>query len=318
MEIVRSLIMFFISAIVLVYAGTWLVKSLALVSRVLGWSEFMVAFIILAFASSLPEFFIGISSALHGMPEISFGNILGANVVHFTVAIGLAGFLAKGILADRKIIKRNSIVALASAMLPLLLVFDGVLSRGDGAMLLIAFAFYIGWIFSQKERFAKPFNHNHEIFHAKEFFASLGILVVSAGVVVISADTIVRSATFFAQRLAISSAIISTVIIGAGTALPETYFAIRAALKGKKDIILGDILGAVIVPALFVLGLVALISPIEIGNFNPYAIARLFLIIGGVLFWIFLRSSERLSPREALVLMGVYGLFVATQIFINS
>lgn len=318
MEIAFYTILFFVSAVVLAYAGTWFVRALARVSRILGWSEFAAAFIILAFASSLPEFFIGISSALHGIPQISFGNILGANVIHFTVAIGLAAFFAKGIGAERKIIRRDAIIALAAAMLPLLLVVDGTLSRGDGILLLVAFVFYFRWLFLQKERFAKPFNHNAEIFKAKKFFTSLGILLASAFSIVVSADFIVRAGVFFAERIAIPPALVSILIIGAGTALPETYFAIQAALKGKKDVILGDLLGAVIITALFVLGIVALISPIVISDFTPYAVARIFLLIGGFLFWIFLRTNEYLSRPEALILIGVYGLFVLTQILLVS
>ncbi len=102
--------------------------------------------------------------------------------------------------------------------------------------------------------------------------------------------------------------------MGLGNALPETYFAVISAKKGQTWMILGNLMGSVIVPATLVLGIVALICPIEIIDFSPFAIARFFLIISALFFLFFVRTGRKITRKEALFLLLIYIVFVATEI----
>jgi len=315
MEIFLYFILFVASAFILVRSGTILISSLTYISRMLGWGEFVVAFILLAFASSLPELFVGISSALHGVPEISFGDVIGANVIDFTLAIAIAVFVLKGLDVKRAIVRRDVIISVFAAMLPLLLILDGRLSRIDGIILLVGFVVYTLWVFSQREHFTKQFNNLKNWHDFRLFLIRIGLFMAGIAGVLIGAELMIRSVLFFAERFHISQVIIGTVIVGGGTALPEVYFAIRAALSGYKGMILGSLMGAIVVPSLFVLGLVALISPFEIQDFAPYSAARLFLILGALAFLVFVHTGRRVSMREAFVLVAIYIGFLVTQLF---
>jgi cation:H+ antiporter len=201
------------------------------------------------------------------------------------------------------------------AVLPLVLVADGRLSRGDGVILLSAFLFHLFWIFSKKERFSGAYNGGHPVgfkHFLKEIFIFLGSLIL----LLASAELIIHSAVSLAESLHIPSVCIGILLIGAGTALPETYFVVRAAIRGKKEMILGNLMGAVVITSLFVLGTVALIRPIEISDFSPYLVARLFLILSALLFFVFIRTGERISRKESLILILVYLGFVAAEILI--
>ena len=302
--------------IILIRSGTWVIQSLSRIARFLRWSEFVVAFILVAFVSSLPELFIGISSALHGVPEVSFGNIIGANIINLTLAVGLAVFLMGGVQIDRQTVRKDALYTAGIAILPLILILDGQLSRLDGIILLTIFVFYATWLFSQKERFSKVYNNNHAL-GFRHFMKDIFIFLGSIFLLLVSAEMIINRAITLAKVTGVSSVYISIFLIGAGTALPETYFTIRAALKGKKEMILGNLMGAVVITSLFVLGVVALISPIKIIDFSPYVIARIFLFLAAVSFFVFIRTGEKISKKEAFFLLLLYLGFIAAEILIK-
>ncbi|MFH1820350.1 MAG: sodium:calcium antiporter [Candidatus Nealsonbacteria bacterium] len=311
-----NLLIFVLASFVLVRSGTWVIRSLSHIARFLRLSEFFVAFILMAFVSSLPELFVGISSAVHGLPQISFGNIIGANVINLTLAVGLSVLILGGIKIDRELIRRESFYTAVVAILPLFLILDGQLSRVDGVILLSLFFIYLSWLLYHKERFSRVYE-NHEKIAFKHFLKNIFLFLGSVALLIVSGEFIISSAISLAEEFNLSPVIIGVLIIGAGTALPETYFSIRAALNHKEEIVLGNLMGSVIITSLFVLGLVALLSPIEIDNFPSYLIARVFLLLSAVIFFISVRSGGRISRKEALFLIFIYIAFIMTEILIK-
>ncbi len=308
---------FLISCLLLTLSGSWLVGALTRIARLLGWKEFVVAFFVMSFAASIPELFIGITSALHKIPELSFGNIVGANVIHFTLAIALAALILKGVEVESRTVQASSLFAVVAAILPLLLIFDGSLSRGDGILLILVFIFYVSWLFSKHERFSKIYESTQPTGILKEFktfIKDLGLLLGGTVLLLISAEGIIRSASFFATTFNFPLPLIGILIIGLGTALPETWFCLQAARKGQSWMILGNLMGCAAVTATLVLGIVALICPIEIPDFSPFAIARFFLIISALFFFFFVRTGQKITKKEALFLLSIYIIFVLVEI----
>ncbi len=84
------------SCLVLIRSSTWVVRSLTRIAKTLKWSEFLVSFCLMAFATSLPELFVGLSAAFHKIPQLSFGNIIGANILNLTLGIAVAVLVARG------------------------------------------------------------------------------------------------------------------------------------------------------------------------------------------------------------------------------
>jgi len=307
---------FIISCLTILWSGKWLIEALARIARYLEWREFVVAFFVVAFAASVPNLFVGISSALHKIPQLSFGDIVGGNVIDLTLAVAIAVLVAKGLPAESRTVQTTSIFTIIIAILPLLLILDGTLGRGDGILLILVFAFYIFWLFSKKERFTKVYDENKIpiIKEFKVFIKDLGRVILGIVLLLLAAEGMVRAASFFAESLNLSLALIGILIVGLGNALPETYFAIASARKGQNWMILGDLMGAVIVPATLVLGIVALIYPIKIPDFSPFAIARFFLIISAIFFLFFVRTGQKITKKEALFLLAIYIIFVVTEI----
>src|SRR3989344_124304 len=118
-------LVFLISSAILALAGDWLVRSLARIARYFGWKDFLAAFFIMSFAVSIPELLVGVSAAMQGIPELSFGNIMGANMIHVTLAIALAALVLGGIRFDGKVVRASADFTIVIALLPFLLMLDG-------------------------------------------------------------------------------------------------------------------------------------------------------------------------------------------------
>src|SRR3989338_694406 len=139
-----TLILFLISCLVLVASGGYLVKLIVKIASYLKLSEFVVAFIIMAFATSIPELFVGINSAIGGNPALSLGNVIGSNIADLTLVIGIAALLGRGIKPKNFRIKKDSLFMFLTALVPVaLMIFDQTLSRTDGVILISIFIIYI-------------------------------------------------------------------------------------------------------------------------------------------------------------------------------
>jgi len=311
------IVIFLICCALLYFSGNWVVGGLMRMARFLGWKEFVVAFFVMALAASLPNLFLGITSALRGVPELSFGDVAGNNLVALTLAIALAVLIGrKELPAESRTVQTTSIFTIIAAILPLILILDGNLSRIDGMLLIALFGSYIAWLFSKKERFTKIYD-THKIPILKEFkvfLANLGRVILGIILLLVAAQGIVASAQFFAIGFNLSLILIGVLITGLGNALPEVYFGIISARKGETWMILGNLMGAVIVPATLVLGIVALIHPISGVDFSPFAIARIFLIISAIFFFFFVRTDRVITKKEAFFLLGIYIAFVLVEI----
>jgi cation:H+ antiporter len=298
------------------YSGKWLMNGLIGMARYLEWKEFVVAFFTVALAGAIPNLFLGISSAVQGIPQLSFGDVIGGNMIDLTIAVALAALVIKGLPAEGKIIQTTSLFTIAVAILPLFLILDGVLGRVDGIVLIFIFVFYIFWLFSKEERFSKVYEEDekHAVIDFKKFIIDIGKVILGIVLLILAAQGMVFSALWFAGALNLSLALIGILIIAVGNAIPEIYFAIVSAKQGKAGIVLGNLMGSVVVPATLVLGIVAIICPIQIQDFSPFAIGRFFLIISALFFFFFVRTDRKITRREALFLLGIYALFVLVEV----
>jgi len=294
-------------------------SGLMRVARFLGWREFVVAFFIMASAATLPNLFVGISSALRGFPQLSFGDVAGNNLAALTLSAAIAAmFCKKNIPAKSKTIQMTAVIAFAAVLLPLLLTLDGNLSRIDGAVLILTFLLYVIWLFSKQERFTKVYKGTKSVSEFKKFVFDIVKLVAGILLLIIAAQGIVVSANQFAASLGLSLILIGVLITGPGSALPEIYFDVQSAKKNEPWMILGDSMGAVILPATLVLGVVSLISPIYIIDFSSFAIARIFLVISAIAFLYFVKTKQAFTKKEAFFMIGLYVLFLITEIFLKG
>lgn len=309
---------FLISCFLLTFSSKWLIGALSRIALFLKLKEFVVGFFIMALAVSLPNFFVGIIAALNKIPELSFGDVIGGNIIDLSLVIGLAALLSKGGLsAQSRTVQGSSIFTIFIGLLPLFLISDHYLSRFDGILLILSFIIYFFWLFSKKERFTKVYDHAPKSINFKNFLKDLFFVTLSIILLLLGAKGIVNSASVFAAVLNLPIALIGLFIVGLGNCLPETFFSIQAAKKGEDWMILGDLMGGVVITATLVLGTVAFICPIKIVDFSPFAIARIFLIISALFFLFFVRTGRKITRKEAFFLMGIYLTFILVEVLIK-
>jgi cation:H+ antiporter len=310
---IPNVLIFILSVAVLVFSGSLLVRSLSKIAQILKWNEFVVAFVIMAAATSIPELFVGIDSALNNISELALGTIIGSNVIKLSLAVGLVVLLGGPLVIERATVLRNSLITSVYALLPLLLILDGDISRIDGAVLLLSFLFYMNWLFDARERFTKTYNSYDSQGETRShgLIKNSVIFVVGALLLVASSEAVILTAKFFTNYFALSLGIVGLLLLGIGTALPEVYFSVKSAISGHKGLILGNLMGGVVVTSSFVLGITALISPIEVPDFSPYAAARLFLLVSTLTFFFFVRTRHTISRKEGVILLSIYIMYLA-------
>jgi len=278
-------------------------------------------------ATSLPELFVGIMSAIDGVPAFSVGNVIGSNILDLTLVIGIAALLAKNINIESKIIRKDMIYMLAITILPVILLVDhhlwwkfGLfpnmtpgLSRIDGFILLCAFAYYIYNLVQQETRFSRIVDKTSR----KEAIKFMLLFLISITLLLISAHFVVDYAELLSIDLAISPLLMGLFIISLGTSLPELIFESKAVLSQHQSMAIGDLVGSVITNSALVLGVTAVISPIAV-NTVIYLTSTLFMLFAAFIFFTFSESGDRITWTEGMSLLFLYVLFIIIETYIKT
>ncbi len=315
------ILLFLISCGLLIISGNWLVKSLSQISEFLNFKRFTVAFLLMSLATATPELFIGISSAIRGVSELALGNIIGQNIIHFTVAVFICALIGGGFYVRTKAVRTTALFSGFMAIFPLLLILDGSLSRTDGFILIILFVVYVFRMLRNGKRFdtkyddLKTVDNTPLLKKVSLFFGNFGHFILGAIILLIASQGIVMSSLFFADKFNMPLVLIGVLIVSLGTALPEVYFSAFSANKNEGELMAGNLLGSTVVSTSLVLGIVSIISPIENIAFFSYFISRATLFVSVILFIYFMFSDRKISKKEGLVLLAVYLIFIGIQIF---
>jgi len=316
---ITEIAIFIASVFILSWISSRLVATLIDIAKYLRWREFIIAFFIMAFAGALPNLFVDINAALHHLPQIAFGDILGGNLVDLTLVLAIALLFGSSSLpAESEMVQKSAIFTSAIAILPIILVWDGRLGREDGFILLGSFILYTWWLFSKEDRFKKAYVGRPKNLTKNPIGLLINFvkIVIFLALLLIASFFVINSAQFFSVQLGISLSLVGILIVGLGNCFPEMYFSIISARRGENWMILGDLMGSVIVCATLVLGIIALISPFEIEDMSPFLIARMFTIVASLLFLVFIRTGKKITKIEGLLFLSIYVLFLLVEIFL--
>jgi len=322
-ELAFNFLLIAIGIFILIRSGVYIVRSLIELAHFLRISEFTLSFILMAFATTLPEFAIGLNSAFSGQPLISLGNILGANILNLSLTLGLVALISGQLLISHKpkeIAASHHWLTLFLGMAPIILLVDLKLSRLDGIILILLFLIYLARLIRLREVLhnGKSFwlsQFHHPVgLEIKNFFKNLLIFVVAVGFLLFSASIIIKSSQAISLKTGMSQLLVGVFIVALGTTLPELAFGLRAAFRQHAELSLGNLFGATALNSTWILGIVALISPIEVKASIPFLISAITMILVLFLANLFLQTRNAISRKEGLVLVLIYLLFIAIQI----
>jgi len=315
LEIFIFTLVFFFSFFLLFWSSNLLIETIKKISKFLGWKEFVVSFFVVAFSTSIPNFVIDITSAINKIPELALGDVIGSNIVDLTLIVGISALISKaGLSLPSRTVQGSSIFTMFATILPLILILDNDLSKADGILLIVIFGGYLFWLFQKKERFEKIYNGIKEPLTLSFFFKNLFSLLFSILILWLCAHGIVKSAIFFSKIFKLPLTFLGALIVGFGTTLPEFSFCLQAAKKSQDWMIVGDVMGSVVFSATLILGLVSLISPIKILDFSQFLVARIFLFVSAILFFVFVRTGKKITKTEGAFLILLYLFFVISQL----
>ncbi|MBI5786932.1 MAG: sodium:calcium antiporter [Candidatus Niyogibacteria bacterium] len=312
-------LMFAASLLLLVRSSSLLVRSMTGIARLLGMSEYMVSFILMSFATSISELFVGISSAVNGTNILSLGNVLGANLVNLTLVVGISSMVSGGIEMESKVSRGNFWLIFILSLFPLFLGADGVISRADGLVLLASFFVYIWHVLGEKEYFSKVLNHKRQgLESVKGAVKDLAWFFGATAILLLSSSALVWSGIRMADWISFGLFSFGVVFIALGTTLPELAFGIRAALSQNGSMAVGNSLGSVAFNSAFIVGVVSLIRPIAISGLSQFLFVSLAFVGAFILFNLFVFRRSDVSRREGAILISLYLAFLAIELWFKN
>lgn len=254
--------------LVLVAGAEILVRSAARFAASLGISRLVVGLTVVAFGTSSPELAVSIVSAFKGQTEIAVGNVVGSNIANVAAILGLSA-LASPLAVRRRVVRVEVPLMIAASGLMWLMALDRFISRWEGVGLFLGLLWYIAFQVraARKEqgrtteagkRVLPPAAERTVLTHP---ITNLGL--AAAGLVLLTAGShwFVRGAVELAHVLGVDKLVVGLTVVALGTSLPELATSVVAALRGEREVAVGNVVGSNVFNILSVLGLTALAEP---------------------------------------------------------
>lgn len=307
-QILLQLGLLVVGFVLLIKGADVFVDGASELSERFGIPQIVIGLTIVAMGTSLPEASVSLFSALKGSSGITIGNVLGSNVANVLLILGVTA-LIRNIPVEKPTIRYELPFLIGiSVLLPIMGLFDNEVSRLEGGILIALMVVYLLYLLWRSKRY--PDTLEVEAENNAPLWKMLLLIVIGIGMIAVGSDLAVDAATELAHMLGVSDRIIGLTIIALGTSLPELVTSVVAALKGKTDIAIGNIVGSNIFNILFVAGLTAVIIPV------PYQSAFLMdslVAIGAVLLlYAGLLPRKRLGRLSGTVMLLCYIAYITS------
>ena len=258
-----TVVLFVVGLGLLVLGAEWLVKGASRLAAALGISPLVIGLTVVAYGTSAPEMAVSVKSAWAGQPDLALGNVVGSNIFNVLFILGASAIITP-LVVSSQLIRLDVPIMIGVSLLTLLLAGDGSVGRLDGAILFaLAVAYTVFQVRqSRKESAAVREEYGREFGPGRGATAA-NLAFIAAGLVllVLGSRWLVNGAVAFAQALGVSELVIGLTIVAAGTSLPEVATSILAAVRGEREIAVGNVVGSNIFNLLAVLGLSGLVAP---------------------------------------------------------
>ena len=307
-----SIFYIILGLLLLVFGGNWLLKAAVGLSLKLNIPKIVIGMTVVSFATSAPELIVSIKSALNGATGLAVGNVIGSNIANLGLVLGITVILST-IDVEKSFYKTDwPVMMLASLLLYFFIAFDHTIQQYEGIILfstLVVFLIYL--LRFQKTAVVDEMPEDDEDLPLYKIvlFLAIGGFGLWAG-----SELLIDGSVTLAKNLGVSDAIIGVTIVSVGTSVPELAASIIAVIKKEKAISLGNLIGSNVFNILAVLGITAMITPIEV---KPNALS----LINNDIFWmlaisfavlplVFFPRKLRLNWKDGIVLLASYITFI--------
>jgi len=310
---IMDVVYFILGLVLLVLGADWLIKGASAIAKKAGISSLVIGLTVVAFGTSSPELATNIQASLSAQPDIALGNVVGSNIFNVLFILGISAIITP-LVVHKQLVKLDVPLMIFVSLCIYTMSFDGTLSSLDGGMLigmLLAYVLFLIYYTRKQKKETSTHLSSKGSIYLHLFYIAIGL-----GALVLGSQWLVESAIAFARILGVSELIIALTIVAAGTSLPEVATSVLAAIKGERDIAVGNVIGSNIFNILGVLGLSALISP----NGIPVSTAALgfdipVMVIVAIATLPIFMGAYYISRWEGIIFVSYYAAYVTYIIF---
>lgn len=306
-----QIVLFFAGLGGLYFGAEWLVRGASRFARSFNIKPVVIGLTIVAFGTSTPELVTSVIAGIKHLSDIAMGNIIGSNIANIGLILGLSA-LVRPLNIDMKLLSREMPIVVGISGLLYFMGWDGTLSRLEGGILLGGILAYTCYVYRVALTESTSIEQEYEEFIGTVYDnikKDIFLIIIGLGALIAGAHFLVHSAIYIARIVGISELVIGLTVIAVGTSLPELATSMIAAIRKESDISVGNVLGSNIFNILGVLGVAAMIRPLQVNaaslivDMPVMLLFSIFLI--PLITWKFV-----LTRGQGLLLLIGYGIYI--------
>lgn len=304
MEIFIQILLLAVGFVMLVKGADWFVDGVSGIAEKFGIPQLVIGLTIVAMGTSAPEAAVSITAALRGNAGITIGNIVGSNILNILIILGITGVITTVAVSVSTLKYETPYLIFITIVLMVMGITGNSISRIEGIILWVLFLIYLGYLFVMAKKGRSEVDEEQK----NEGTVRLIIASILGGVLIIWGSSLtVDSASYIAKTFGMSERFIGLTIVALGTSLPELFTSVTAAIKGKADIAIGNIVGSNIFNILFVIGTSSLIIPVVFES--KFVIDTIISALAAVLLIISVLKTKFLRRPWGIVMLVGYALY---------
>jgi cation:H+ antiporter len=301
----------------LVVGAELLVRGAASIASRLGIEPVIIGLTVVAFGTSAPELAVSVGAALGDSTDVALGNVVGSNIGNILLILG-ASAVVGGLAVSQRIVRLDVPLLIVVSLVAFLMALDNRIGRIDGVILFAGVVAYTVWVVraSRRERpdiqaeYGESMDELEESIIDRPLPVQLGLVAAGLAALVAGSQLLVGAATDIAEDLGVSELVIGLTVVAIGTSLPELATSVLAAIRGQRDIAVGNVVGSNLFNLMSVLGLTGIVSgdiPVSDGALRldfPVMLAATVVLLP--IFW----NGFEIRRWEGTVLLAFYAVYV--------
>ena len=312
----EQVLMFVLGLVVLVVGADVMVRGASRLAVSFGVSPLVVGLTVVAFGTSAPEMAVSVGSALAGSPDLAIGNVVGSNIANVLLILGISALITP-LLVDEQIIRQEIPIMIGASALLVVMALDGNIGLLESIVLFALVIAYTVFLVIQSRRASKAVQDEFETEIPTSTWDShwavqVALIAVGLVMLVVGADWLVDSAVAFARAFGVSDLVIGLTVVAVGTSMPEIATSIVAAMRGQRDIAVGNVVGSNVFNILAVLGAAGIASGVGLPvseaarNFDLWVMLAVAFACLPIMI-----TGREIARWEGVVFLAYYAAYTA-------
>lgn len=308
-------ILFLLSFVMLFFGGEFLVKSSVSLALRMRISTLVVGMTVVSFATSAPELFVSVTSALDGITDITFGNVIGSNIANITLVLGLTSLIFQIKITKQTYNLNYPVMLLTCVLLGVALFFFKGINIWLGVIFVLVLILFTFILIKRSrdgnKKLSEEETKDYEKATKTSLILSIFYMIIGILLLVFGSDLLVNGVQNIAESFSISERVISVSLVALGTSIPELATSIVAAFRKEADLAVGNLIGSNIFNVLAVLGITSIITPVhlkDISIIDDYLWMMSTILLLGV--YIYMLSRKVLTRIEGFFMISFYVVFL--------